>query len=138
MRVHAQGGAPDESRAVSAVSRCKEVRVDQGGVDTHGGEVLTVLAAPLALAPPAAKQQHRGPSWDLVKIFGASDRRWRPPRSLQEWMTQTPAPFCYTEPPSLAACGVCEPHKYSIEQQRMQVEASETREHRETFIRESI
>ena len=48
--MYAQGCAQDEPEAVSAISRCKEVRVDQGRVDTDGGEVLTVLAATLALA----------------------------------------------------------------------------------------
>ena len=45
-----QGCAQDEPKAVPAISRRKEVGVDQGGVDTHGREVLAVLAATLALA----------------------------------------------------------------------------------------
>lgn len=47
--MNAQDSAPDGSQALSAVSRCEEVRLDKGGVDTNGGKVLKLLTTTLAV-----------------------------------------------------------------------------------------
>ena len=44
-----QASAQDGSQALSAVSRCKEVRLDQGGADANGGEVLRLLTTTVAV-----------------------------------------------------------------------------------------
>ncbi len=71
--------------------------MDQGGVDTNGGEVLAVLAAALALVLTAEDQQQTGLSGVFVGSAGALDRHRRPLRQDRS-KARTIALLRYTEP----------------------------------------